>query len=172
MRANNGFTLLELIISLAIMAILLGLAISLNSHLIAYYRRDVAAKTLLSALNAARSAAMSRGRVVTLCPSEDRKTCDGDWSHRLLVFIDTAATGEVVSDDAILHVYNKLAHGQLELHAFPTSRYFRFAPNSFSDNQNGRFTFCYKGKGWQLIVNRLGRIRLEQKPTCVLSSNA
>ena len=166
MRETKGFTLLELVISLGIMAILLGLAISLNSNLIAYYRRDVAAKRLLSVLNATRSAAISRGQFVTLCPSEDKKTCDGDWQHSLLIFIDTRADGNIARDNAILHIDNKLAYGQLKLHAFPTSRYFRFAPNGFPDNQNGSFTFCYKNKGWKVIVNRLGRIRLEAKITC------
>lgn len=167
MQKSNGFTLLELLISLSIIVILLTLALSLSSDLIAYYRRDVAAKRLLSALNAARSAAMSQGRVATLCPSEDKKTCDGDWQHDLLIFIDVAADGHVDNDDTILHVYNKLAYGQLQLNAFPTSRYFRFAPNGFPSNQNGHFSFCYKNKGWKIIINRLGRLRLQAEPTCV-----
>ncbi len=164
---DKGFTLLELLITLGIVVILVSLAVSLNSSLIAHYRREVAAKRLISALNAARSAAISQGQNVTLCPSEDKKTCDDDWQHQLLIFIGGNKNTKVVNNNAILHVYNKLPYGRLQLGTKRIVRYLRFTANGFPpNNQNNTFFFCYKNDSWKIRVNGLGRIypktKLEQ----------
>ena len=74
--------------------------------------------------------------------------------------------GKLKVSQKILRIYNRLAYGKLEFKAFPTNRYFRFVPNGFPYNQNGTFSFCYQNKGWQIIINRLGRIRVEAVEQC------
>jgi type IV fimbrial biogenesis protein FimT len=79
-RAAAGFTLTELIISVSVMAILLALAVpsfrdaGLSSELRA------SANSLIASTNLARSEAIKRNAVTTLCVSSDGSTCTaGSW---------------------------------------------------------------------------------------------
>ena len=166
MCKNLGFSLLELMITLAIVAILSTISIPLGNNLIIVHRCHVIETRLLSALNMARTAAITHHQLVTFCPSVDQKYCIADWQLSWLVFVNVSVTGKVKISQNILRVYNRLAYGKLTFKAFPTNRYFRFSPNGFSYNQNGTFSFCYQHKGWRIIINRLGRIRVESVQQC------
>jgi len=168
MLKYKGFTLFELVISLGLLAILASLTMPLMVELTSYYRRQVAEQRLLSALNAARSAALNQFQYVILCPSKDKKTCSDDWQQDLLLFIDVDASRQVDVKNKLLHVYPKFSYGTLQLNAFPNHHYFRFAGNGFSSDQNGTFYFCYKNKGWKIIINRLGRARIEENLRCAV----
>jgi type IV fimbrial biogenesis protein FimT len=77
-RAARGFTLVELMVTLLVLAILLGLAVpsfrdaSLSSRLTGY------ANDLVAGVQIARSEAIKRNATVTLCASEDGATCAED----------------------------------------------------------------------------------------------
>jgi type IV fimbrial biogenesis protein FimT len=74
----RGFTLVELMVTLLVLAILLGLAVpsfrdaSLSSRLTGY------ANDLVAGVQIARSEAIKRNATVTLCASEDGATCAED----------------------------------------------------------------------------------------------
>jgi type IV fimbrial biogenesis protein FimT len=77
-RQARGFTLVELMVTLLVLAILLGLAVpsfrdaSLSSRLTGY------ANDLVAGVQIARSEAIKRNATVTLCASEDGATCAED----------------------------------------------------------------------------------------------
>lgn len=82
-RAAHGFTLIELVTTIAIAAILMVLAVpsfttyQRNSELTAH------ANSLLAAINAARSEAMKRGRNAMVVPTDG-----ADWTTGWVVFVD------------------------------------------------------------------------------------
>jgi type IV fimbrial biogenesis protein FimT len=86
----KGFTLVELMVTLLILAILLGLAVpsfrdaSLSSRLTGY------ANDLVAGVQLARSEAIKRNDTVTLCASEDGATCAEDvgWEVGWIVLTD------------------------------------------------------------------------------------
>lgn len=77
-RKARGFTLVELMVTLLVLAVLLGLAVpsfrdaALSSRLTGY------ANDLVASVQVARSEAIKRNASVTLCASTDGATCEED----------------------------------------------------------------------------------------------
>jgi type IV fimbrial biogenesis protein FimT len=100
-RSHLGFTLLELIVTVLMLSILLGIAAPNVYSLIENNRATAAANKLVASLNGARTNAVSRRRNVTVCTSGNGATCrtgaDADyknWHGGWLTKLD--ATGEVL----------------------------------------------------------------------------
>jgi len=100
---NSGFTLIELMFTIVVLAVLLGIGVPNFRDFIRNSRMTAAANDLLADLNLARSEAVKRRVAVTLCKSDDGTTCDGDDAtpfRRWIVFVDdaNAATVDLAND--------------------------------------------------------------------------
>lgn len=98
MRLYRGFTLVELMVTVAVLGVLLAIAAPSFSDMMRNNRSQVAANELVSALNTARADAVKRGARVSLCPSADGSTCSGtSWQTGWIVFVDTAGSDAAAS---------------------------------------------------------------------------
>jgi len=88
----RGFTLIELMVTLAVFAIVAGLAIPSFTQMIRDNRSVALADNLLSAAQYARAQAVTVKGAVSLCASADGATCGADWTEGWIVFADGAAT--------------------------------------------------------------------------------
>lgn len=90
MKRNHGFTLVELMITVIVIAIVATVAIPNFARVIESTRVTGYSSELVSALNVARSEAIKRGNRVGVCASSDQATCSGsdDWSNGWLVYVD------------------------------------------------------------------------------------
>ena len=81
-QRKRGFTLLELIITTVLIAVLTAIAIPSYSASIARQRQRVEIDALFHALHLARKESIMRRKVVSLCPSLDGNSCtpSRDWS--------------------------------------------------------------------------------------------
>src|SRR4051812_14437474 len=95
-RAKTGFTVVELMIALAIAGSLLLLTGTTLHTWIARYQQRNAADALVQALNLTRGEALKRSARVSVCASRDGATCDpaGRWDLGWLVFGDSDGDGD------------------------------------------------------------------------------
>lgn len=98
MRQERGFTLVELIITVAIIAIVMSYAVPAYSRFVAQNKVQSFAYALASDLNNARSEAIRRGQTVEVCAASDTTvaSCAGavtnNWSKSWI----TVASGSVI----------------------------------------------------------------------------
>src|SRR5690606_9222640 len=85
----KGFTVIELMIMVGIIGILLAVGLPGLQDTISRISTNSQAKTLVSSLNYARSEAIKRGSLVSVCASDTGTDCVADtWSDGWLVFVD------------------------------------------------------------------------------------
>jgi len=105
-RNQHGFTLMELLVTLAVAAILMAFAVPSFRDYTANSRVSSSSNLLVTHLNAARGEAVTRGMPVAVCTSADQETCSDstDWSSGWIVFTDNSGEpGVPDGDDQLLH---------------------------------------------------------------------
>lgn len=167
-----GFSLIELMVTIAIAAILAGLAAPAFTDLMASSTASGYANDLLADLNYARNEAITRGVRVTLCHSNDASTCSGSWSDGWIVFANNSESGSTGqntkdNDDEIIRVHNALntAAGWTLAGNGNVPNYITYLPTgrakTFNNLDTASFLFC-KGDAVQsgnvVVVNKTGRI--------------
>lgn len=106
-RRNSGFTLLELLVTLAVAAVLLGLAFPSLVATINRNRLSGGANELTAALQYARSEAIKRNARIDVCRSVDQATCSGGsgpWPGWVVVAADGNRDGNS-NDPALLQSF-------------------------------------------------------------------
>jgi type IV fimbrial biogenesis protein FimT len=98
-HAQSGFTLIEVIIASAVVAILLSLMIPSFGTLTMNERMTTQANDFISTLVLARGQALKRVSRVTVCSSADGASCSrsGGWEQGWIAFADTNNNAEVNS---------------------------------------------------------------------------
>ena len=138
---QTGFSLLELIVTMAVAAILIGIAIP--SYRSVVERNSVTARVndLVGDLHYARSEAATRGQDVYICASSDGTRCaqSGDWTQGWIVYTPNDPTQSNVTPTS----GQRLRTQQLDTDGFTltTSRTepVVFDANGFSRNSARRF---------------------------------
>lgn len=99
---QQGLTLLEMLIALAIVAILLSV-VAPNIQVILNKNRITADINQMSALiQYARFSAIDQQQSAVVCPAADFATCSLNWSEAKIVFIDSNGNGDRDSDEDLL----------------------------------------------------------------------
>jgi len=122
---SAGFTMIELMIGLLIIAILIGLAAPTFREFTRNNQVTATNNDLVTALNLARSEALRRGTAVTVCSSTDGLKCGvaGDWAAGWIVFQDEAANGVIPSDDKVVQKWGGAGAGIQVATASPYVQY-------------------------------------------------
>lgn len=106
-----GFTMVELMITIAVLAILLGLATPSMQAMIARNRMAAESNALSADIAMARQEASRRGITVTICPAAITRNsnalgavnCSGsDWNTGRIMFVDNPPLGAVENAADIL----------------------------------------------------------------------
>ncbi|MDA1074954.1 MAG: GspH/FimT family pseudopilin [Proteobacteria bacterium] len=108
MNKDTGFTLVELMVGLAIAAILLFSAPSFV-NIVKNNQQATQVNSLLMALTNARDEAITMNSTVSVCQSDDRLECtDSGWADGWIVFSDTGVLGTVDATDRVLSIQTPL----------------------------------------------------------------
>jgi len=111
---NSGFTIIELIVTLTIAAILLAIAVPSMSRFIQANRLTSAANELIGDLALARSEALKRGTNTGVCKSGGGATCAGSgtaWGSGWIVFVDIDQNRAWSASDILLRTREPLPPG-------------------------------------------------------------
>jgi type IV fimbrial biogenesis protein FimT len=172
---TRGFTLIELMVTIAILAILITLAAPSFSNVIRSNRVASQTNALVTALNTARSEASKRGLPVTVCAAKDAafSACSGDaadWQKfGWMVFTDafgTAGQMDTAAGDELVTVTNAPPASTQFNTAYVFVRFnsdgSRMQPTDAKVTINVRHNVCDSANNEQRIVdiNHNGRISL------------
>lgn len=83
--SKRGFTLIELMVTIAVLAILLTVAVPNFQTFVMNSRMATQANDMITSLSVARSEAVKRAGNVTVCASSDGATCTGTWEQGWIV---------------------------------------------------------------------------------------
>lgn len=166
MTRQFGIALPELVITLVIVSLLAFLAIPSFAHLLRRSEANGETNRILSLLALARSEAIKRSQVITLCKSSDQVECGGNWQDGWMLFVDSDKDG--MRDDG----EEALTNGQLEqefklsYRAFGSFNHLRFTPMGFTLSHNGTFKLCPADNDPRyarvVIISKIARIRLSR----------
>lgn len=181
MRSDvSGLTLIELVVTIAIAAILVAVAVPNFQQSFVNNRLTTGANDLVAAMSTARAESIKRGARVSVCRTTDAKTCasgSADWSSGWIVFVDntTAAgnvTGVIDGTDETLRVFGTLTSMTMTAGANFASAV-TYTPSGTASGVdsggnvnagNDVFTLCYmngstpSGNGRRISINATGRV--------------
>ena len=106
--SQRGFTLIEMMVVLALALVLLTIGVPSFNQIIKNNRLIAQANALSGLLASARSEAITQRAVVTVCGSSNGTACDAQWSVGWISFLDVNGNAAVdVSDgDTVLKHMN------------------------------------------------------------------
>lgn len=117
---QRGFTITELMITVAIVAILLAIGIPSFKYVSTANRMSGEINNLLGDMQLARAAAIQQGQTVTICASTDHATCSGGsaWNTGWIIF---GGTGAPSSSNPIIRVQSAFSGSDSLAAGGPTS---------------------------------------------------
>jgi type IV fimbrial biogenesis protein FimT len=173
MNKITGFTLIELIVTLALVAIIMTVAVPTFQEMLRANRAATDTNDFISSLNFARSEAVKRGRNVVLCKSTDGATCApaGDWTQGWIVFADIDNDATVDAGEAILRVHGALTGGDTLVGSADVSDYISYSPDGVTRLIAGTplsvgtalsFGLCSANQINTIEISPTGRARMEK----------
>ncbi len=169
-RRQRGFTLGELLATVAVAGIAASLALPGLNQAIGDQKRTAAINDLVTALHSARSTAITQSRAVTVCPSTDGRRCDGtDWAAGWIAFVDPDRQLVRPADTDLL-IAGSASPG-LSIRSREFSHFLSFRPNGQAmaktiDQNTGEFVICDGGgddAARSLVINAGGKPRLHDR---------
>ncbi len=177
-KQNSGFTLIELIITVSIVAILVSIAAPSFRTMLENNRATTTTNELVSALLLARSEALKRRNNISICTSTDQATCAGngerDFSKGWIVFqdcdgngsrdtsVDCDFDGNADDDEAIIKVQSEFGQLDIAKNGAEASQHFftytftgRSSANTFNITKKDTTTPVLK----QISVARTGHVK-------------
>jgi len=160
---QRGFTLVESMVSLAVLAILAGAALPSFRDIQANQRMRSASHSLVASFQQARMRAVSQVGQVIVCPSLDGRRCSGglDWQHGWIAYDDRNRNRQLDPGEAI-----SLSHGPIPLGVLGRATVGRpqmiYRADGSANGNPITVTLC-DARGWRhgraVVVNQGGRAR-------------
>ncbi|KAF7766937.1 hypothetical protein PUND_a2837 [Pseudoalteromonas undina] len=166
---NDGVTLVELLITISVIAILSQLSLWFVPDFLALNRADNQVNLLHRNINLARLYAIEHGSYVTLCALKDKQCLDGEWHTGVSLFTDNDKSTSLDNDERLISTFEH-THPSDSLEYPRTAITFR-PDGSLNGFQNGTFIYCPNSEkasleGLALSISQTGRIRIKSTNRC------
>ncbi|WP_188150227.1 GspH/FimT family pseudopilin [Teredinibacter waterburyi] len=140
---TRGFTLLDILLSISILALVLGLGVPSLTEILNTHKKKTSLSSILHMMNFARQTAIDTRENITLCPSTDLINCSRDWRNPVIVFLDKDANREISEEDTLLRVRDVIdTSQQLTMRSSANRQYVQFQADGSTRGQNGSFYLC------------------------------
>jgi type IV fimbrial biogenesis protein FimT len=180
MRRDGGFTLIELMIAIALVAILLATAVPALDDFTNDARQTGAINDFIGSIHLARNTAITTNSRVTMCASASGTSCEfTSWDSGWIVFGDVNSNGALDAGETIVSASAAVEGLSIQSGEFPAALMYR--PNGRAmtaalTGNAGEFAVCdFRGPGHAkvILVELSGRPRMSETkangapPTCI-----
>ncbi|MDO6763457.1 GspH/FimT family pseudopilin [Agarivorans sp. 1_MG-2023] len=160
----RGFTLIELMIAVAILVIVMVVAVPSLQGFMQDNKQKVTRDLLANSLMVAQQEAIRNNLSTYVCPTTNGSTCETAWGANKgwLVFLDETRSGNLESNDTIIAAYPSPKSAELKYSpsaSGSTSTLVRFFPTGHA--LAGELTVCAPSNDYddqRIAVSRMGRI--------------
>jgi type IV fimbrial biogenesis protein FimT len=130
-----GYTLMELLFVISIVAVLAAIAIPSFKYVTTSYRISSEVNALLGDMQFARSVALKEGQWVTICASTNGAQCvtsGNTWNTGWIVFLDINKNQTVGANDAVLRVQPAFTGGDTFTASVASFWYATYSPGGYA----------------------------------------
>lgn len=168
-RLNNlaiqGFTLLELLITLSIISILIVVVTPSFTASSAKANASAVIQTLSGLVRTARNHAIYHQQTTIMCPSKDGIKCHQTWQDGALIFQDSNANKRLDPSEPVIRFQTPLSdNGSIRWTAL--RNYIMFSGQGLTGTTAGSFIYCPADNNSEhahaLIISFSGKIRHAQ----------
>lgn len=180
MRRDAGFTLIELMIAVALVAILLATAVPALDDFTNDARQTGAINDFISSIHLARNSAITTNSRVTMCASASGTNCEATtWDSGWIVFGDLNSNGTLDVGETIVTASASVEGLSIQSGEFPAALMYRpngRAMTALLTGNSGEFAVCdFRGDEHAkvILVELSGRPRMSEKkangapPSCI-----
>lgn len=158
MFKSQGLTLIELLVSISVLAIVTSLGVPSFRYFIETQHQDTAREKLVDSLRLSSLEAQRLKTPVYLCATDNGTSCGNDWSKGWMAYADKDRSATLNSGDDIF-----LVHRGLQVESITAgSSSLVFSPSGIMQNQTFDICSSFLAKKNTVAINSLGFINLGQ----------
>ncbi|MBK1672144.1 hypothetical protein CKO35_02275 [Ectothiorhodospira shaposhnikovii] len=168
MRRDTGLTITELLVTVAVFALLATIGIPSFAGMAREQQLITTTNTFINALYAARWEAVKRGHHTVLCPSMDGLQCAPvSYAEGWIIgVVENTATGSLIQPDEVIRHFGA-APTSVTIHTNGTmGEYIAYRNDGQTRRLNGALQMgsvwlCHGETGRRVVISRTGRARVE-----------
>lgn len=161
MPGQRGLTLIELLVTMTVLALVLGIGVPGLRDFVLNNRQVSAVNEMVASMQYARTESVARNGFVSLCPSSNQTGCTGgNWDTGWIIFSDLDGDGSVDGDDTVVRAVEPL--NNLDFSSDVAALTYRRNGRSTA---TGTFTLCDArgdSHGKVILMDLAGRPRVQK----------
>ncbi|MCL1144864.1 GspH/FimT family pseudopilin [Shewanella marinintestina] len=158
-----GFTVIELMVTMAVATILISSSIPSLKAFYSHARSNSNIRKIQQSVQLARNHAVAYGLRVTVCPLEAKK-CTDNWQKNITVFTDSGDSNILDGNDQVIYSIGPFSDRDTISY---NRAAIRFQPEGLASGTNGTLRYCPdlldSEYSRAVIVNQSGRVRFSNK---------